>query len=116
MNIFILITITVSFIAGLIAALLIPSRARIRKDCVAVIRSKKKTVVYVIGVFLLSVGIAVFLLLFENVIQYDIAYLLNTIFYMLVGMGLIIENFRKHRYARAIIRTGQQYRYVQGTQ
>jgi ABC-type sugar transport system permease subunit len=117
LSLFLLIAITVvPFLIGLIAALLIPSKVRIQRNCITVMRSRKKSLVYIIGFFLLSIGIVILILLFEDIIQYDVAYLLNMIFYISVGAGLIIENFRKHRYARAIIRTAQQYQYVREIQ
>lgn len=111
-----LIAITITpFIMGLTAALLIPSKVRIQRNYAAVVRSRKKSLVYIVGFVLLFIGIVIFMLFFGNFIEYNIAYLLNIIFYISVGAGLIVENFRKQRYARAIIRT-MRFRYAQAYQ
>lgn len=115
MDIFLLIAIIVSpFLVGLLATLLIPSNAQIQKNCFAVAKSQKRIFVYAVGILLLFAGIVILLLLFADIIRYDVAYILNMIFCISIGIGLIAENFRKQRYAHMIIRTVQQYQYAQG--
>lgn len=84
-------------VISLIAALLIPSKAKIERSETAKYKSSKYFI-YGAGASALFIGILVITLFAMNQEEMDLPNILRIVFFLAVGIGLIVENIRKSKF------------------